>query len=269
MKHKVYLRNQVIEVELKNDYYGAEYWDKISARKYEPDTVGFLEDHCNSNTDFLDIGTANGAMAFIAASLGAKVYGYEPDPIIFEVARENFSLNPSLGSRISVQNIALSTQEGQTTFGNQADSEVLSSIVTAGFENQTSRIIKIASLVTEVDRIHKDYSRRLVIKMDIEGAEWRIIQSKSCLQALKNHSALMLLAIHPGFYRPLKSRIGLFGGARYFFWQLANFRESIKTFNSISEYATVQRTNLNPIFRARTFALLVLAGYYEFVISFD
>lgn len=268
MKHKVLLRNQVVEVDIQNDYYGAEYWDKVSSRKYEPDTVGFLEDNCNPNTDFLDIGTANGAMAMIAASLGAKVYAYEPDPIICEVAKKNFALNPSLNKYIELQNIALSDFEGRTKFGSQASSNVLSSIVTAGHENTPSVFVRITSLASELERVHANNSRQLVIKMDIEGAEWKIIQSTDCLESLKNHSALMLVAFHPGFYRPPKKKTGVLGALRYFVWQLSNFFESYKTFKKLSQYAYIQRTNLNRVVRAKNFALLVLAGYHEFIVSF-
>lgn len=269
MLHKVNLRKTTIEVDLTNDYYGAEYWDKISNRTYEPDTVGFIEDRCNENTDFLDIGTANGAMSLLAAEQGAQVYAYEPDPLIFKVAEKNFSLNPALLNKIKLQNIALSSESGTTEFGTASDNTVLSSIVTAGGGSHETNVIKIESLVSELIKRHNDPNRKLIIKMDIEGAEWKILQDQKCLNELKAHKAMLLLAVHPGFYRPFTRGFWAFNPIRYKLWQLRNYRESLHTYEMLSGRATIKRTNLNPIQRGRVFAALILVGYHEFIVDFN
>lgn len=268
MLHKVNLRKTDIEVDLTNDYYGAEYWDKITNRTYEPDTVGFIEDHCDKNTIFFDIGTANGAMALLAAEQEARVFAYEPDPVIFKVAERNFALNPALLSHIQIQNIALSSENGSTTFGSASDNTVLSSIVTAGGESKKAQAIRIESLVDELAKYHNNSNRKLVIKMDIEGAEWKILQNRSCIEALSKHNALLLLAVHPGFYRPFTRGFCMFNSIRYKIWQLRNYRESLNTYSILSSKALITRTNLNPIKRARVFAALILVGYHEFIVDF-
>lgn len=268
MLHEVSLRKNVIKVDLTHDYYGAEYWNKISNRTYEPDTVSFIENQCNENVDFFDIGTANGAMSLLAAEQGAQVFAYEPDPVIYKVAERNFSLNPLLQQSIKIQNIALSAENGTTEFGLSSDKTVLSSIVTTSGNDKNERI-RIESLVDELHKFHNDQRRRLVIKMDIEGAEWKILQNEFCLEALKFHQTLLLLAVHPGFYRPFKKGFWLFNPIRYKFWQLRNYKESLNTYAMLSSKATVMRTNLNPIQRGRVFAALILVGYYEFVIDFN
>lgn len=268
MEHTVKLNNALIQVSLTNDYYGIEYWNKVSNRTYEPDTIGFIEDNCDANTDFFDIGTANGAMALIAAIQGSQVFAYEPDPTIHAVAERNFELNPSLACTIELKNIALSSTPGKTTFGLSADNTVLSSIVTTGITATSTREILIESLASEVNRIHSDKHRKLILKMDIEGAEWRIIRDVDCLETLKKHNALLLLAVHPGFYRPFIRRKFAINSIRYRIWQLRNFRESISTFNKISLNAKVFRTNLNQVNRPVVFATLILAGYHEFIIDF-
>lgn len=269
MLHHVNLTKTSIKVDLANDYYGEEYWDKISNRTYEPDTIGFIEDRCDENTDFFDIGTANGAMSLLAAEQGARVFAYEPDPVIYKVAANNFSLNPTLSSSINFQNVALSSASGFTTFGAKSDNTILSSIVTSGVSSQQTEIIKIESLVNELAKNHNDSSRKLVAKMDIEGAEWKILQNIDCLDALKSHNALLLLAVHPGFYRPFSKGFWIFNALRYKVWQYKNFRESINTFNLLSSRAVIRRTNLNQVHRARVFATLILAGYHEFIIDFN
>lgn len=100
MRYGVQLKSSDVSVELDGDHYGAPFWDKISMRQYEPDTIGFLEDRCKDTTDFMDIGAANGAMTLIAASQGSRVSSYEPDPKIFRVVSQNVELNPDLKSLI-------------------------------------------------------------------------------------------------------------------------------------------------------------------------
>lgn len=269
MQHKVKLRSVDVNVDLDGDLYGAEYWDTISNRSYEPDTVGFIENKCDSNTDFFDIGTANGAMSLIAAAEGARVFAYEPDPRICHVAQRNFLLNPELQADISLKNVAVSSESGMTSFGMKSDNKVISSIVTTGHLPKIPVNIQIVSLKSELNQIHTDLKRKLIIKMDIEGAEWKIMQDQNSLNTLKQHNALLLLAVHPGFYRPFIKKFAPIDIFRYRIWQLQNFMESLKTFNAISRVASVSRTNQTPIRKAKIFAVLILAGYYEFVIDFS
>lgn len=269
MQHKVKLRRVDINVDLDGDLYGAEYWDTISNRSYEPDTVGFIENKCDSNTDFFDIGAANGAMSLIAAAEGARVFAYEPDPRICHVAQRNFSLNSELNTQINLKNVAVSSESGKTRFGTMADNKVISSIVTTGLLPEIPVDIQILSLKSELNQIHTDPKRKLIIKMDIEGAEWKIIQDQISLNALKQHNALLLLAVHPGFYRPFIKRFAPIDLFRYKIWQLQNLMVSLRTFKAISRVASVSRTNQTPIRKAKVFAVLIVAGYYEFILDFS
>jgi FkbM family methyltransferase len=268
MQHSVKLSGKDINVDLAGDYYGAEFWNRVSSRRYEPDTVGFLEDRCDENTDFMDIGAANGAMTLIAASMGARVVSYEPDPKIHRVLSKNISMNVSLSELVEIKNEAVSSNKGKLNFLKGQDTSVLSEIVFTGHDSSSSTEVNIASLAEEIARFHSNKSRKLVIKMDIEGAEWRILNSATALEAMRSADTTLLLAVHPGFYRPFKPRFRGLDRLRYVFWQFRNFNESRETFKKISKFATVQRTNLNPVPGPRHFAALVLAGYHEFIIEF-
>ena len=58
------------------DFYGDSYWEKISQKSYEPDTMVFLENNVGPLTDFIDVGAATGAMSLIAAKLGSRVQDF-------------------------------------------------------------------------------------------------------------------------------------------------------------------------------------------------
>lgn len=268
MLKQVQLRTNVVTVDLEGDYYGAEFWNKVSNRRYEPDTVGFIEDNCDCNSDFMDIGAANGAMTLIAANAGARVSAYEPDPRIHKVVERNIKLNNNISSLVVLQNKAISSSEGTLNFMNGEDSSILSSIVFTGHDSTSSLLVEVLPIAAEIERFHCDKSRKLIVKMDIEGAEWRILKSEEALESLKANSATLLLAVHPGFYRPFVPRVRGIDRLRLTLWQFRNYRESISTFKSLSKVASIRRTNLNLITKKHQFAALILAGYHEFIIDF-
>jgi FkbM family methyltransferase len=269
MKRQVQIKSMKIEVELDGDYYGSEFWEKISARQYEPDTVGFIEDRCDSKTDFMDIGAANGSMTLIAASQGARVSSYEPDPKIHRVVSQNIFLSPSLAPLIYLQNKAISAEGGTIQFKENSNAGILSSIVFTGHDNLAGIDVEVLSLSAEIEAFHSDKARKLVIKMDIEGAEWLILKCKKTLEVLKKNNAMLLLAVHPGFYRPFVPRLRGIDKIRLTLWKIRNYRESLATFRLLTQYASIQRTNLNPIVNKHQFATLTVAGYHEFIIDFS
>ena len=269
MRKKVQLKSSEVLVELDGDHYGAPYWDKISTRQYEPDTIGFLENRCNDTTDFMDIGAANGAMTLIAASQGSRVSSYEPDPKIFRVVCQNFESNPDLKSLIFLHNKAISDESFILRFKRDDNASILSAIVFTGHNNSDAVEIQVCSLAEEIERFHSDKSRQLLIKMDIEGAEWRILKSKPTLSALRENSATLLLAVHPGFHRPFVPRLRGLDEIRLIGWKLQNYRESLEVFELLTHCACIYRTNLNPVVNKHQFAALITVGYHEFILDFS
>jgi FkbM family methyltransferase len=204
------------------DFYGDKYWQSIANKTYEPDTMGFLESNLNSSTDFVDVGAATGAMSIIAGKLGARVLSFEAVPRVFEIANAHIDNNPEIAGRVIMRNNAISSHPGTLKLGENTDSKVLSSISNEKVRDPEKANIGIVSLGDEIDSFH-DRNNNLVIKIDIEGAEWKLLSDKETLEGLSRHRALVLLAIHPGFDRPFKV---LPMGLTIFtkkYWQLQNF----------------------------------------------
>ena len=258
-----------VAVELDGDHYGEGYWQRIADRKYEPDTTGFIEDRCNTGVDFMDIGAANGAMTLIAASKGARVSAYEPDPRIHSVAARNIELNPELAPLITLHKKAISAESGTIKFRKDEDSAVLSSIVFTGHDTSTEVNIEKTSLLEEIENFHGDNSRTLILKMDIEGAEWGILSSGEILKCLSQHKSTLLLAVHPGFYRPFVPKMRGLDNFRRAIWHARNFTESSSVFALINTFGNIRRTNLDRVRNKIQFATLILGGYYEFIIEFN
>jgi FkbM family methyltransferase len=255
-------------VDLSEDFYGQNFWERVSKSEYEPDTLDFLHRNCDQETTFMDVGAANGAMTLVAASLGAEVFSYEPDPLMNRVLTRNVELNPKINKKIRINNCALSAKKGETEFSKGSNSKVLSSIVFSGNRDERDTKIKINAISDELNALKRSGSQ-IVIKMDIEGAEWGILRDPVTVQSLHKHSVIMLLAVHPGFYRPHKKIFPGVTRVSFEIWRIRNFIESYKLFTGLSKVATIKRTNLNPVISAKMFAALCLAGYLEFIIEFN
>ena len=256
----------VFFVDLKNDFYGENYWRRIASNTYEPDTMSFLRNYVDSDCDFIDVGAANGAITLLAGALGASVRSFEPAPGIYEVAKKNIELNPRFRNKISIHNYAISSENGTLEFRRSSDEEVLSDIVFTGLANEKIEI-KVIKLSDVVNDFHTS-GKRLVIKIDIEGAEWKILKDSETLDVLFKHRAIVLLAIHPGFHRPVRSRRLIVKTIQKLFWQVLNAFEVYNVFKSIFKLASVKRTNLDVIKAPKKIVMLMFGGYFEFILEF-
>jgi len=269
MNIQLNLNTGPVEICLDGDFYGEQYWRRVESRRYEPDTIGFIEDRTNVNSIFMDIGAANGAMTLIAAQKGATVHSYEPDPVIYKVLEKNVEINNFAKTKVNLHKYALSNQNGEMNFSAGSNKKVLSDIIFSGSDEFRNSRIEIKSIIEEIDFVHENSSQQLVLKMDIEGAEWKILSDRNVIEKLSEHSAIMLLAVHPGFYRPFKTIAPGFNRISMEIWRMRNYRESKALYKLIAEFGNIYRTNLNPIKNSRVFALLALLGYHEFVIDFQ
>jgi FkbM family methyltransferase len=105
------------------------------------------------------------------------------------------------------------------------------------------------------------------VKIDIEGAEWKLLSDKETLKGLVRHKALVLLAIHPGFNRPFKV---LPLGMTFFtktYWQLQNLLIAYNFFRRLLKIASIQRTSLDEIRSPKKCILLMFGGYFEFIVN--
>lgn len=249
------------------DHYGDYYWQRVSNKSYEPDTMIFLENNLNSATDFVDIGAATGAMSIIAAMLGSRVLAFEAVPRVFEIAKAHLEGNPEIVNRVSLQNEAISSHPGTLELGRNSDPKVLASISNEVPTDLEKATVKIVSLIDEIDSFHQK-ENKLVIKVDIEGAEWKLLSDKKTLEGLRRHKALVLLAIHPGFDRPFK--VLPFGITLITkkYWQVQNLVIAYKFFRQLLGVATIQRTSLDKITSPKKCVLLMFGGYFEFICDF-
>jgi FkbM family methyltransferase len=259
-------KNLKFNIESDGDHYGEEFWVQLQNRAWEPDTLDFLEREITPDTILFDVGAANGSITLIGASLGAKVIAYEPNPTVFQVCKVNLGLNPSLSKQVDLRMAAVSSFPGSLTFETGRNTAVITDI-SVGIHEDKSSNIPILSLKNELEEF-VGWNKKILIKMDIEGAEFAILHEKSSLEAMRKCRAKLLLAMHPGFYRPLGNSKFL-RGIRIKIFIFRNFFEAVRLFEEISKFAKIYRTNLNPVKSSKIFGLLVIASYHEFIIDFN
>ena len=250
------------------DFYGDSYWQRVSSKNYEPDTMVFLENNLNSTTDFVDVGAATGAMSIIAGKLGARVLSFEAVPRVYEIAKAHINSNPTIANRIILRNKAISSHPGTLKLGKDNDSKVLASISNEEPTDSRNVTVEIVSLIDEIETFHQK-DNELVIKIDIEGAEWKLLSDKKTLEGLCRHRARVLLAIHPGFDRPF--RVLPFGMTSLTkkYWQVQNLVIAYRFFQRLLTMATIQRTSLDKIQSPKKCVLLMFGGYFEFILNFS
>jgi len=256
------------KVDPSNDQYGSEFWIKLNSNLYEPDTIKFLETQVGPNCIFMDIGAANGAMTLYAAARGANVISYEPENMVFQVLDSNLKLNPDLTNKVVIKQAGISTDKEFVRFGKGENRRILSDIVIDELKERADQVIEILSLSDEL-LTYAINGTKVVIKMDIEGAEWKILNDVNTLRSLKNSRATMLVAMHPGFYR--KDLPGLIANKSLGrnIRRLQNFIDSIRVYEKITQFALVKRTNLDAVPNRFRFAFLITAGYFEFILDFS
>ena len=265
---KIKIDNQSIDINLENDPYGTRFWNQFSNNLYEPDTYWFIKNYVDEKTDFFDIGAANGAFTFMAAISSAKTYAFEPDPVMYKVLSNNVMLNSELCKNVKLFNAAVSDESTLMKFSVNNRSDILSPINFSNHEVDSPGIsLEVTDLSYVLETLH-DNTRKLVIKMDIEGAEFKILRNPKVIQNLKNHDAFMILAVHPGFSRPFRKRIIGLDKILHYLFQARNKRDSKMLYQSISVGCEVLRTNLVRINSSENFVRLVRAGYHEFILDF-
>lgn len=250
-----------ITVDTEGDPYGPDFWHKVFRFQYEPTTQGLIHGLVDSDTTFIDIGAATGSMTLVAAALGASVHSYEPSPSHHRILRNNASLNKHLPGIIETHKCAVGARDGQVDFKIDADSTVLSPIVFHGLEPSVEQI-SVQPLHRIISR-HSVNGRRLVIKMDVEGAEYSILSDRFNLAALRNSSATLILAIHPGFASPPRDR----SVRRRLSWRLRNLLYDLRLFEGLRGTDIRYVGGGNPV---RRFAGPVASqiGVHEYVIRF-
>lgn len=255
------------DVDLNEDFYSEEFWNSFENEEYEPDTCDYLRRKLTPGSLFIDVGAANGSLTLLAACIGADVVAFEPLPIMFRVLTQNVQLNPSLRDRISIINAAVAVENKIIELNPKKSKGILTNIVFSNVKEYDSSV-QAHSLAEFLERNSIKQYTNIVMKIDVEGAEYSLLKSRKVLQSMQDLNLKLLVAFHPGFTRA--TTIGKLNSIPILKWipRAINFFENLKLYRSFSKYGKISRTNGSRIDSRLKFAMLLSAGMYEFEINF-
>ena len=167
------------------------FWDRVEAGRWEPGTLAVIDRHVDGRTTFLDLGAWVGPTTLYAAGLARRVIAVEADPAALDQLHRNLAAKPELARRIEVVPRAVHGHEGHVTFGaRRKPGDSMSSVLLPHAEHTWSAMAitpaQLAEMLASEDR--------LVIKMDLEGAEYALLPS---LGPLLDRADAILISFHP------------------------------------------------------------------------
>ena len=150
------------------------FWNNFS--NWEQNDLDFVSQIAEENKIFIDIGAWIGPYTLIAASMGMKVYAFEPDKVAFQELKKNIKLN-NFKHNPEIFNFGLSKTDTKAYLYSNTNDFGKSESGLINYKNQKNTKqteIELKNFLQEIYKI-KNYNsndRIKVIKIDIEGGEF-------------------------------------------------------------------------------------------------
>ena len=150
------------------------FWNNFS--NWEQNDLDFFSQIAEENKIFIDIGAWIGPYTLIAASMGMKVYAFEPDKVAFQELKKNIKLN-NFKHNPEIFNFGLSKTDTKAYLYSNTNDFGKSESGLINYKNQKNTKkteIKLKNFSQEIYKI-KSYNsncRIKAIKIDIEGGEF-------------------------------------------------------------------------------------------------
>jgi FkbM family methyltransferase len=165
------------------------FYAKLAAGTWEPHTFAALRRFLTPETVYLDIGAWIGVTPFWASRVARKVVAVEPDPKCREILKSLLPLYPN----VTLLEGALSPRSEVTVHAVDGFGSSETSILDIGGEGA----VEVAGLTAE-KLLEAAGPGPLVVKIDIEGYEYEIVEELARLAAARPRG--LQIAVHPQLY---------------------------------------------------------------------
>ena len=163
--------NEIINVKNYHDNHEFKFLNKEVSLIFESFIFGDYDYIPYTNGDsIIDIGGNVGDTAIYFANKGYNVVAFEPLPHIYEIAKKNIDLNPSIKEKIIFVNKAVSCKNGVITIKyNKND--------TAGASEYAKADQEVTVDTITIENIIEEYNiQPNILKIDCEGCEVNIVK---------------------------------------------------------------------------------------------
>lgn len=162
--------------------YGQDFWMTEYERSQAQFFMRYLERF--PNAVFIDLGAGIGAYTLPALAKNQRVIAFEPEINTYQVLKKNIAIN-NFDQNFRIVNAAIVSEAGSNRkFGGDARNQI-----THNFSKQEENFATVLN-----------QNRFAIIKIDIEGAEWPLMQNRKILNILKGGEYTVILAPHIGFH---------------------------------------------------------------------
>lgn len=144
---------------------------RLPIDKYDFQTTELIRKYLKKDSNCVDIGANQGhiLMEIVAAAPKGNHFAFEPIPDLYTSLKKKFSKNTT------VYNYALSAKKGSATFNYYPDRPAVS-----GFRERNNQIQQEPTLLSvqmeKLDDIIPDDVKIDLVKIDVEGAEYEVLQ---------------------------------------------------------------------------------------------
>jgi len=141
---------------------------------FEPELTRLLEKEINSDDVFYDIGANVGYFSCVAKNLGAKsVVAFEPDPLTCDIIKLNFKINDIPDEDYHLFEVALSNNNGVTSFSRMDVSNT--GISGLGVREGVVDVLDVEIATLDELVSHNELAPPTILKIDVEGEETRVL----------------------------------------------------------------------------------------------
>ena len=263
---EILLRGRTLRFHTPGDHYPIKYYKDIASDFWEPNTIAFLERHVTDQTYFIDVGAATGVLTLFAAALGAQVAAFEPNPFVFNSLAQNIKLN-NASDQIEIWELALSDHDDTIHFNADSDPKVISSVAVTGGEVYRDHEVKVRAIDRVLPELSLPRREDVLMKMDIEGAEYRILSNPASMSAISMSCSKLFFSLHPGFtFKKSSNRLTqLFLVVPKF---VIVFKQHLEIFRVLSSLGSLEIYGMRKVSNPLKFAVLVYLGMHDWVLSF-
>jgi FkbM family methyltransferase len=172
------------------------FWPLVIAGSWEPDTFHALASFVPRGGLHIDIGAWIGPTVLFAANIAGRVIAVEPDVVARSMLLKNLELNPEVGAKVAVFDVAISDKDEEIDlYAPRLGDSGTSIVPSRGPKAATASAMGVGPFL---DRVIRD-EKHCFIKIDVEGAEYKIVPVLCDELRARGISADLLVSLHGDF----------------------------------------------------------------------